>query len=272
MSIAPKVRRSVGIAPEFALLGFLYLEPSHGYDLHQQLSRELGYIWNGSQSETYNILKRLQERGFIKSRLVTQEKLPARNMLFLTPSGRKRFEAWLKTPGGSGVRTIRLEFATRLYFAGQTRILDQQQMIDQQVAEVRASLRKLEGDLIELPLGETYNRLGLEYQILQRKSILDWLDSCRQTLNLQFYPDDALETLFEKEEDMKLSARNILKGRVVKVTKGAVNTEVTLQLEGGEQIVSIITNTSAENLKLKEGGIAYAIIKASNVMMGVDEK
>ncbi len=70
---------------------------------------------------------------------------------------------------------------------------------------------------------------------------------------------------------MKLSARNILKGKVVKVTRGSVNAEVTLQLAGGEQIVSIITNTSAKNLKLKEGKEAYAIIKASNVMMGVDE-
>ncbi|HTP00724.1 MAG TPA: molybdopterin-binding protein [Anaerolineales bacterium] len=70
---------------------------------------------------------------------------------------------------------------------------------------------------------------------------------------------------------MKLSARNILKAKVVKVTKGAVNTEVTLQLSGGEQIVSIITNTSAENLKLKEGSDAYAVIKASSVMVGIDE-
>ncbi len=71
---------------------------------------------------------------------------------------------------------------------------------------------------------------------------------------------------------MKLSARNVLKGKVVKVTKGAVNSEVTLVLPGGEQIVSVITNTSVKNLNLKEGVEAYAIIKASNVMLGVDEK
>jgi molybdopterin-binding protein len=69
---------------------------------------------------------------------------------------------------------------------------------------------------------------------------------------------------------MKLSARNILKGKVIKLAKGAVNSEVTLQLAGGQQIVSIITRTSADNLKLKKGEEAYAIIKASNVMIGVD--
>ena len=69
---------------------------------------------------------------------------------------------------------------------------------------------------------------------------------------------------------MKLSARNILKGKVVKLVKGAVNSEVTLELPGGAQIVSIITNTSVDSLELKEGKEAYAVIKASNVMVAVD--
>ena len=69
---------------------------------------------------------------------------------------------------------------------------------------------------------------------------------------------------------MKISARNILKGKVVKVVRGAVNSEVTLELPGGTQLVSIITNTSVDTLGLTEGKQAYAIIKASNVMVGVD--
>jgi molybdopterin-binding protein len=69
---------------------------------------------------------------------------------------------------------------------------------------------------------------------------------------------------------MRLSARNVLKGKVVSVQRGAVNAEVILQLPGGEQIVSIITNTSVDSLELKEGKPAYAVIKASNVMLAVD--
>jgi molybdopterin-binding protein len=69
---------------------------------------------------------------------------------------------------------------------------------------------------------------------------------------------------------MKLSARNILKGKVVKVVRGAVNAEIIIQLPGGEQVVSIITNESVESLGLKEGKEAYAVIKASNVMIAVD--
>ncbi len=69
---------------------------------------------------------------------------------------------------------------------------------------------------------------------------------------------------------MKISARNILKGKVVKLVRGAVNAEVTIELPGGTRITSIITNTSVDNLGLTEGKEAYAIIKASNVMVGVD--
>ena len=69
---------------------------------------------------------------------------------------------------------------------------------------------------------------------------------------------------------MKISARNILKGKIVKLVHGAVNSEVIIELPGGTRLVSIITNSSVENLSLAEGKEAYAIIKASNVMVGVD--
>lgn len=69
---------------------------------------------------------------------------------------------------------------------------------------------------------------------------------------------------------MKVSARNLLKGKVKKVEIGAVNTEVTLELAPGVEVTSIITKSSAENLGLKEGSDAYALIKASDVMIAIE--
>ena len=69
---------------------------------------------------------------------------------------------------------------------------------------------------------------------------------------------------------MRLSARNVLKGKVIALTPGAVNTEVVIGLPGGTQIVSIITKTSAESLGLAVGKEAYAVVKASSVMIAVD--
>jgi molybdopterin-binding protein len=69
---------------------------------------------------------------------------------------------------------------------------------------------------------------------------------------------------------MRLSARNMLKGTIVHIARGAVNAEVTLELAGGERLTSIITNRSVDDLALKEGQVAFAVIKASSVMIAVD--
>lgn len=69
---------------------------------------------------------------------------------------------------------------------------------------------------------------------------------------------------------MKVSARNLLKGKVTKVTMGAVNAEVEVELAGGQKVVSIITIASAKSLGLEAGKDVYAMIKASNVMIAVD--
>jgi len=68
---------------------------------------------------------------------------------------------------------------------------------------------------------------------------------------------------------MKLSARNKLKGKIVEVKKGATTAHVKIDV-GGTLVTAAITNESADELKLAAGQTAYAVIKASDVMVGVD--
>ncbi|MGA1840711.1 MAG: TOBE domain-containing protein [bacterium] len=70
---------------------------------------------------------------------------------------------------------------------------------------------------------------------------------------------------------MKLSARNVLNGTIKKIVTGAINSEIIVDLGNGIEITSIITKASAENLKLKEGKNVSAVIKATNVIIGVEE-
>ena len=70
---------------------------------------------------------------------------------------------------------------------------------------------------------------------------------------------------------MRYSARNVLKGIIINLERGIVNSELTLELPGGAQIISVITNDSVDILSLKVGKEAYAVIKASNVMIAVDD-
>lgn len=69
---------------------------------------------------------------------------------------------------------------------------------------------------------------------------------------------------------MKISARNQIAGTVKRITHGAVNTELVLEVAPGVEITSVITKSSAESLGLTEGSRAIAVIKASNVMIAVD--
>jgi len=69
---------------------------------------------------------------------------------------------------------------------------------------------------------------------------------------------------------MKISARNVFKGKVAEVKPGKVNCEVVIVVPGGLQVVAMISKESAEHLGLKKGKLAYAVIKASSVMVAID--
>ncbi|RIY01267.1 transporter [Aureimonas flava] len=68
---------------------------------------------------------------------------------------------------------------------------------------------------------------------------------------------------------MRISARNTLKGRIVSIEKGATTAHVRIDI-GGAVVTSAITNAAVDDLGLAEGQEAYAVVKASDVMIGVD--
>jgi DNA-binding PadR family transcriptional regulator len=168
------------LSPEMALLGLLYKEAGHGYDLHRKVNTDLGQVWHLSQSQAYAILKRLESRGDISVKEIPQEKLPSRQLLHITSQGRKNFLAWLDTPNGGSTRAIRMEFITRLYFLN---IYFPKKLVlafDQQRAEVETHIQRLEKICAELPSEQIYNRMSLEMRLKQLKFVLEWLDECQK--------------------------------------------------------------------------------------------
>jgi len=69
---------------------------------------------------------------------------------------------------------------------------------------------------------------------------------------------------------MRLSARNVIKGTIKAIEIGAVNVEVAVEISPGLEVTSIITKKSCQNLGLEVGKQAYVVVKASNVMIGVE--
>lgn len=170
------------LSPEFVLLGLLSQGPAHGYELHQKLAAELGQVWHLSQSQVYNILNRLEGKGFIHGTLQEQDKLPAKRLFRLTDAGQKRFQDWLHSPSRSSVRAIRVEFTTRLYFAFSIDPDLARILIDTQIGETQAGLSRLIGVQSRLPKEQLFNRMGLDLRIRQLNSILEWLASCHTIL------------------------------------------------------------------------------------------
>ena len=80
----------------------------------------------------------------------------------------------------------------------------------------------------------------------------------------------ASSVMFANDEIKGISARTQLRGKITQVTDGAVNGHVTIELDNGDKVKGSITNEAIEQLGLKEGGEAVAIIKATEVMVGVE--
>ena len=172
------------VSQELALLGFLLASPSHGYDLHQRFTADLGHVWHLSQSQAYSILKRLESRGDISSQLMEQEKLPARQVFRITEEGRRRFFEWLESGIGRNARSIRLEFLTRLYFLQFYRQDSMAQVYSAQFAEIETTIVRLASLLEQLPAEQVFNRLSLELRLRQMNLIRSWMADIKTQFSL----------------------------------------------------------------------------------------
>jgi DNA-binding PadR family transcriptional regulator len=170
------------LSPEFALLGFLSQGEAHGYELHQRLVRELGQIWHVSLSQVYNILNRLEEKGYITGETREQDKLPPRRTFHVTESGKERFESWLHAASGVSVKAIRIEFLTRLYFARTISLELAQEILEKQIEETKKGIDRLTSVHQTLNSKNEFNRLAVDFRIRQLASILNWLDECTRFL------------------------------------------------------------------------------------------
>jgi len=174
--------RSSDISPEYPLLGFLSQSPAHGYELNRRLDEELKGIWNLSQSQVYNIIKRLEAQGDITSEIQQGEAGPDKRLLTLASRGEGRFNRWLEEPTPGSTRAVRIEFLTRLYFARRRNknyalnlLKNQKQSLGKDIERLRGAYDKIRPDLM-------YYRLSAQFRLRQLESCLEWLDDCRENL------------------------------------------------------------------------------------------
>ncbi len=170
---------------EHALLGFLWKEPMHAYEMHQALkeARELGLIWHLKQSQLYALLARLEEAGYIATVTEPQGTRPPRKVMHLTPAGRDAFQLWMRTPVEHG-RDFRQEFLAKLYFARADGAATVTALVELQAEECRNWLVGLQTRAAATPQ-DSFDWLVLQFRIGQVQAILAWLDACATTVSTE---------------------------------------------------------------------------------------
>ncbi len=162
--------------PDETLLGLIYAQRQHGYqllDVFQKLDG-LAIIWDMSTSQLYAVLKRLEKNGWVNGRQVTVENAPPRTEYRITETGVDTLFAWLNhAEPHDSIRGVRVEFLSRLYIA---HLIGHptEALVERQRDACENRLRELQHqrDAIE----EKIPRLALELVIAQYDAVLRWFD------------------------------------------------------------------------------------------------
>ena len=102
--------RDPEISPQPALLGFLMAHPQHGYELHQEFSRDLGQVWRVGLSQIYAQLKQMEEAGLVAAQTEPQPNRPPRKVYHITPAGREHSPARAAAQTDDDFARLVLEF------------------------------------------------------------------------------------------------------------------------------------------------------------------
>lgn len=169
---------------EYALLGFVYEQPTHGYEIYQHLSDPQGLwqVWRMKQSQLYALLTKLEDEGYLVTTLQPQEARPPRKVYSLTVIGRATFEQWLITPVTHG-RQMRLEFLAKLYFAYRHGPAVVQPLLEQQIRACRRWLAELQTQTSTTQATDPFTYAVQQFRITQIESFLTWLLTCQQAVS-----------------------------------------------------------------------------------------
>lgn len=171
------------LSMEYALLGFVRDGTSYPYEVHQQLERTaiLHLVWNIKQRQTYALLERLEEAGYLTSETEIHGRRPPRRMLRLTPAGLSTYHQWVIQPVEHG-RELRQEFMAKLYFAQREGAETVSTLIQRQREACREWQRGFQSQLADIAASEPLDGLVVQFRLGQVEAILAWLDRCAEAL------------------------------------------------------------------------------------------
>jgi DNA-binding PadR family transcriptional regulator len=170
-----------GFPVEFAALGFLFQERMHGYALRSRIEAGLGPLWHIASSQLYQVLRRLERRGFVTRRQSLPASGPQKSVYSVTDQGVEALRRWLEEPV-TAMRNVRVEFAAKLYF---TRLLNMSSvtgLIDRQLDAVDEMEARLHAEDRSASDDDVLNAAWLHLQQSTLANFRTWLRSHRTRL------------------------------------------------------------------------------------------
>jgi len=160
----------------YVILGLLMERDQHGYDLHRS---EIFRIWSLPMSQLYNLLKRLEKEGLIRSSLTPQPTRPGKRVFSLTDLGKEIFLEWVEHPSEK-IRNIRTEFLAKLYMNDRLRLGLEERLITAQIQVCLQKKTYFQG-ILDQETGRL-NRLVLSYRITMIDAVIRWLENSQHLL------------------------------------------------------------------------------------------
>ena len=171
---------------EFALLGFLYEKPTHGYDLHKLITdpNGIGLIWNVKMSNLYAYLDKLNKKGYINGTMQPGDAHPTRMEYQISESGKNAFEEWLPTVV-KHPRDFRQEFMLRYFFHLKYQPEKVNSLIFQQHAECSMWLKNTIILSDKINAEDQFKKSVFQFRMDQIQSMLNWLTRLQNTINIE---------------------------------------------------------------------------------------
>ncbi len=164
------------MSPEYALLGVLMAGPKHGYEVHSYFSFNMEQFWRLSMSQTYALLKRMEENGVVISKEEWQDNRPAKKIFYITQTGKEGFLKWVSSPVNHA-RNLRIEFMAKLFFIKELSLEGAPTIIDKQIEILQEKLhliRRSQGKIMD-----EFQKALHSFKISQTVSAIDWLKECK---------------------------------------------------------------------------------------------
>ena len=169
---------------EVSILGFLYDQPKHGYDLHKNISdlSGIGIVWKVKMGRLYAMLHRLEKNEWIEPEPAQEGNRPQRTQYTITASGKEVFDAWVREPIRHG-RDFRILFLLKLYFALEKSDNLAQQLLFDQTSVCESWLQTYQKNETDLSSSHDFNAIVNNFRLSQINGHIEWLNWCKKTIN-----------------------------------------------------------------------------------------